>query len=92
MHNFNGGNASKYIMSNRPITFSKFLVCTNFSYDQNQSRGRSKEYTKAGARMEKEWNEDKDVFGTSVLEVDIATKSNIQGYSLQGTNDNTECY
>ena len=42
--------------------------------------------------MEKEWNEDKDVFGTSVLEVDIATKSNIQGYTLQGTNDNTECY
>ena len=38
--------------------------------------------------MEKEWNEDKDVFGTSVLEVDIATKSNIQGLPLQGMNDN----
>ena len=75
-------------MENILITFSKFLVCTNFSDYQNQSRGRSKEYTKAGAGMEKEWNEDKDVFGTSVLEVDIATKSNIQGLPLQGMNDN----
>ena len=32
---FNGDNASKYIMENILITFSKFLVCTNFSYYQN---------------------------------------------------------
>ena len=31
----NRGNSSKYIMNNVPITFSKFLVCTNFSYYQN---------------------------------------------------------
>ena len=74
------------------IIFSKFLVRTNIFDEQNQSRGRSKEYTKAGAGMEKEWNEDKDVFSTSVLEVDITTKSDIQGYSLQGRKYNKECF
>ena len=72
--------------------FSKFLVRTNIFNEQNKSRGWSKEYTKASAGMEKEWNEDKDVFSTSVLEVDITTKSDIQGYSLQGRKYNKECF
>ena len=72
--------------------FSKFLVRTNIFNEQNQSRGWSKEYTKAGARMEEEWNEDKDVFGTSILEIYNATKSYIQGYSLQGRYDNSVWY
>ena len=71
---------------------SKFLVRTNIFNEQNQSRGWSKEYTKAGARMEEEWNEDKDVLGTSILEIYNATKSYIQGYSLQGIYDNSVCY
>ena len=42
--------------------------------------------------MEEEWNEDKDVFGTSILEIYNATKSYIQGYSLQGRYDNSVWY
>ena len=72
--------------------FSEFLVRTNIFHEQNQSRGGSKECTKAGARMEEEWNEDKDVFVTSILEIYNATKSYIQGYSLQGRYDNSVWY
>ena len=72
--------------------FSEFLVRTNIFDEQNQSRGWSKKYTKAGARMEEEWNEDKDVFGTSILEIYNATKSYIQGYSLQGRYNNSVWY
>ena len=42
--------------------------------------------------MEKEWNEDQDVFVTSILEIYNATKSYIQGYSLQGRYDNSVWY
>ena len=72
--------------------FSEFLVRTNILNEQNQSWGWSKEYTKAGARMEEEWNEDKDVLGTSILEIYNATKSYIQGYSLQGMYENSVWY
>ena len=70
--------SSLFDMCHNCLNFSKFLVYQHILNHQDQAWRWSEKYTKTNPRMEEDWNEATNVFGSSIMEVNIVTKSNLQ--------------
>ena len=60
------------------LNFSKFLVYQHILNHQDQPWRWSEKHTKTNPRMEEDWNEAANVFGSSIMEVNFVTKSYLQ--------------
>ena len=74
------------------LHFSKFLACQHILNFQDQPWRWGEKHPETDSWMEEDWNETANVFCTSIMEINIFTKFNLQRQIIQGIGLNNALF